>query len=267
MTSTDARNLVISRGSISTHEQSAYLSAAEIDTLIVDAVMEHSSVYTSMPDVPQREIEAVLLLALERVQLRRSVAYATEKSLKGAEGFGTDRNTPYYKCIDSANMLRKQYEALVAKLGIESKGDVIVSTISKQSVKFDRLVPDDSAPSLPDVTLAVHSSSEDDGTGTTYTLQWTMSKDHAYLFFQYHLFHMTGSSAIFQPWNYESTKGVPHVNNDATKLLTVDNISNTVVKVSNITKTGSTVNRFLLGYESRNGYFNLSNELALTGTA
>lgn len=267
MTETDARNRLIAVAVIGSSEQENALTTTELNRIIADSVREHNNAYADISEVPDRELEAVLLLSLERVQLRRALEFATQSDLKGAQGYGVDRNTPYYKCIDSANSFRKQYEALVARLNLSTKGDVVVSTVTKLSPTYDRLVPDAAAPLLPGITLALHDQSDDDATGDSYILEWTLEREAPYEFFYYHLFRRVGDSAIIEPWTFDSTHGIPKISSDATKLVSIDNIAQRVARVTGLTKTGATKNRFVVVLESRNGNFKLSNELVQTGSA
>lgn len=260
MTPTEALAHVKLRASIQSSER---ITDAVISDMIQEAVNEHSSAYATIADVPTREIEAVTLLAMERVQLLRAVGFSKESDLKGASGYGTDRNTPYYKCVDSAAAFRDKYNRLVAKLGVSSGGEIVVGTVVKRSMLNDRFMESGDVPTLPSVTLALHASSDDVSTGTTFVLEWKLDREVWTEFFEYRLFHLTGDDAIFQAWNYESTKGVPYLNNSSSQLLTIDNPTYKAAKVTGMTKSSGTKNRFVVVLVSRTGDYKLSNELVL----
>jgi hypothetical protein len=84
-------------------------------------------------------------------------------------------------------------------------------------------------------------------------------------FASYTLVHGTGTTALFQEWNNNpSTDVPPRVIDSASQVGTFNSQDIKAVKVTDLTVTSGTKNRFLLVCESKSGKYTYSNEVVLT---
>jgi hypothetical protein len=111
--------------------------ATYLETLLGDAIVAHNPnlVVATLPD---KEITLVMLLARVKICHLRAQKMAGESNLSGTGGYGTDRNTPFYKLMALAKELKAEYIALAAQLGVDvpsdqPQGQVTVSSLLIES--------------------------------------------------------------------------------------------------------------------------------------
>src|SRR5688572_26741086 len=97
-------------------EPSEGIADAKIEQWIRESIRKHDSTL-DLTAIPDEEDEAVTLLAWIQLCYHRASKYSAEASTSGANGYGTDRNTPYYKLMDLAKHLQARYDRVVADSG------------------------------------------------------------------------------------------------------------------------------------------------------
>lgn len=198
----------------------------------------------------------MLLLAWIKICHYRASRLASANSQSGAAGFGTDRNTPYYKNIDLAKRLQEQYEMLVSRLGVTAITNPGSIHVSELLIANDRLggaiVPLTKAV-VPPITLYLVEAD-----ATTITIGWTMTTYKNFV--QTHVASIEGAGPLYQQWNFASASGVPRINDLATilKPIILDERVRSV-RVENVNR--ALVNRFVVAVMGLDDQWGWSNEL------
>ncbi len=234
--------------------ESFYKSLAVI---VERAITQHNKNLT-VNSLPANQAECVVILASIKVCFLRAAAFAKDANVTGANGYGQDRNTPYYKCIELAKQLQEQYKELVEDLGLtDSSGTTI--TVGKLLVKndeFDTLAPIlSSSEPVPDCIL----SSDEGDDETEVVLQW--ATDEFTNFKERYVFHLEGDEAIFQVWNNASATGHKGINDSAVLMQSTSDQGMSAVKITEVNP--AVTNRFLVVTRTRFDNYSYSNELVL----
>lgn len=234
----------------------------QLTGLLTTALAAHNPSLNSIGLLPDAEGILVTYLAWADLCEIRAARFAFAQNTSVPSGFGQDRNTPYYKCMDMAKMLRKRYSDTCSALNISTGAFAPkISTLSAVVPEYDALTPTGEEPTLPAIALKL-ADGESTTEGTTYVLQWAMQQFTN--FHSFELYHIVGSDPIYQSWNWDSTvfPNTPQINDSASLIKTITNESTRGVKVTNITKTST--NRFLLVVRSASDSVGYSNELVIT---
>jgi hypothetical protein len=254
-------NLIASLKLRSGLQTSESFSDDNLSSIITEALRQHNQ-YLTIATLPVVEEEPVVILSWSKLSLMRASRFAAEASTSGASGYGSDKDSPFNKCLTLAKVLLETYKSLCEQLGIRtSGGSIVVSDLVVKDDRTDILVPYNEVSKPPLIVLAL-ASGESLSQGTTYILEWvTDYYDDFYLFV---LFHMTGSVPIYQQWNYSSTTGVEMIHDSATQVASFDNCDTRATKVTGVDKT--LTNRFLLVCRGKALKYSYSNELVLSST-
>jgi hypothetical protein len=241
------------------------ISDSDLEAAIQDAVSQHNAAYTatsSSCSVPVEEKFPVVLFSWSLVSVLRASARAGESSGGGPSGFNSDRQSPFAQLMKLANDLKTRYAEACKSLGLSKyagSGVPVMSEVTCENLDLGVQTPVEMAIPLPAPILS--SANQVAGNGEL-VLSWEF-KDNSN-FSQYVLFHLSGSSAIYENWNYDSTSGVPLINNNASNLMSTNRMERRATKVLNLSATQGTINRFLLVAVSKSGKYSYSNEVVIT---
>lgn len=183
-------------------KESAFIHSTEritdphLDRIIVEAVPRHNPAYSITAEsstVPAQESRAVVLLSWHDLQRVRAAMFATQPSTSAPGGFGTDRNTPFYKCMELAKQLIEDYKEACALLGLAEHA---FSPRATNTIVADALTgvlkPNAVSPKAQPVALHTINYAVD---GSTIELLWDSPSAQAHLLANV-LFHATGSTPI-----------------------------------------------------------------------
>ncbi len=228
----------------------------DLAVLLTEALTEHDPDLT-FTTLPTNQEYCVILLGWIKVCYVRAGKTSNDNNLSGAAGFGQDRNTPYYKAIDLAKQLRKEYESLCATLSIDpnpAAPSITVSTLRVLNTRYLGVAPLSEAPVPPAPVLSV---TED--AGAEAVLAWTFTDFDDFNAFI--LYTVSGTNPIYQAWNFNSVTGTPLVSDAAEQIgrYSVEDLRG--LKLTEIDRTQIT--RLLLVVQSASGRYNYSNELTL----
>lgn len=222
--------------------------AATLDDIFTTALSQFDpSTEGNFTALTPIEYEAVILLAWIEVCMTRASTMAPQPSLalrNNAPGFGADRDTPFKKCMDLAKKLEERYHAYCERHGIgeyeEDGGDVTVGSLYRDDERSSGKLPVTDAPALPIPTLTATPE-----TGAVL-IEWNLGSPDTLA--EAMLFVCT-NSAIYQPWNQNSTTGIPRLNNLASITYRTTDIGEKAVRCT----TTSGTYYFLLVLRDTNG--------------
>jgi hypothetical protein len=252
-------SLLKKKASIQESETQFTSNADELLKSIMDAaLLEHNAGF-SYTNLPVDQERLVLLLAWEEVSITRASAIADAPNLSGTSGYGQDRNSPYYKNIDLAKKLREKYSELCSLMGLSTTSEpssVVSSNIIIPSDELSGALVPVSVALPPNMVLSLAETHAGE-----VVLIWTV-RDYKN-FLSLRIAYMTGNSeALYQDWNFDSSTGIPKVNNSAIILpTTITDRRIRSVKVSGLSFTN--VQYFLLIMEGLGNFFSYSNVLAV----
>lgn len=234
----------------------------DLTNIITQAVGLHNSAYvvsSSACTVPAKEEYVVTLLAWSLLCTVRATKFANEASIR-ADGFVSNRDTPFEKNLKLADLLRKRYEEQCKIIGLTifaGAGPVRVSQALSVEADTGAMLPFDISQEPPLVQLT---SEGNIGSGTLILVFTTTLFDQ---FAARYVFHSSGSEPLHQPWNFASAV-FPGVDSAATKLMEIGDQRLRQIKLTNLVTTPGTVHRFLVATKTRSDVNGYSNELVLT---
>lgn len=232
-----------------------------LDVLLSDAVRLHNPNYsfaTGISNVPSREEIPIRTLAHAQVQNARASVFSTQANAPSsvAGGFGTDRNTPYYKCVDLRDRLIAQYKEQCASLGIPTGSG---GMIEGELLSFERMIK----AQVPSPFNRIPSPSIG-GQANIENGEWIIEWDFPPFpdFYQFVLFYDTGDVAIHDPTNQDSNTGYPQIRDDLEPAVAINNGDQRKVKLTGLVSDNK--HRVLLVMVARNAKMSYSNEYTLT---
>lgn len=238
----------------------------DFNEVITEAVRRHNSSYLTTSDVsvPEREIFAVVLLSWADLSFMRASNFAAQASINSNSGYGSDRDTPFDKCLRLQKELMKQYAAQCSSLGIVSTysesspeiGDVAVISADSEGATVPSEVA--SLPPAPDLSAVDLQVQADD----TLRVKWSPWRNIGFL--RHTLLHRVGTSPILDASLTNEELGIYGVNNDAEVVASVTDVERNSVKFTGLDKTSGTVHRFVVVRFSKSGKYTFSNELTIT---
>jgi hypothetical protein len=234
----------------------------DFNRIVVRAATRHNKAYTCAVDsctIPTTEHFAVVLLAWSDLSIIRASRFATQASTtQSGTMFGTDRNTPFYKCMELSKKLGEQYEEECKSLGLEiyaGYGSVSLSTVTCENVDLEAQTPIEFALNPPAISLT---AADVQGDGTAI-LRWT--QDFHTNFATYKLFYHT--SEIYQDWNITSAR-CPRINADAQFVGALNDQASKAIKLTDLSTVSGTTHHFLIVCVSRSETYAYSNEVVNT---
>jgi len=248
-----------------------YADPADYERVIKGAGLKHNSSYvitSTECTVPDVERAVLGMLANSDFCLVRAAKVANSPTLTAPAGFGTDRNTPFYKLMALAKALLQQYEDACKALGLDNyygsvQGSASTATSETVVISADHggLIPTEISPvpAAPKLECSPVNAVSPDG---TIILSWNFI-NHTN-FSAYRIFHMTGDAPIFQNWNFGSKVGTPKINDLAEVVGSINEIDCKSVMLTDLPIDVGTVNRFLVVIATKSARYAYSNELALT---
>lgn len=227
---------------------------------VVEAILEHNAAYAEDgSDLPTKEEQLVRILAQIKVCNGRASREANQASLRSGQGYGADRDTPYYKNIDLASKLRVRYNAMCERMGIagatEDIGNVVVGRLSVVDSSISARTPY----AQDRVILKASVLTELSVTATSCKLEWTRNTDET--FDEYIVFGRS-NAAVLDAANIEPSHGIPKIHDSATRLLTVYDPRANAREFTGMT-TGVPY-RFVVVTKNRQGTYAYSSELIVT---
>jgi len=132
----------------------------DVLALVQDAVEQHNSSWSGTDTVPLSHSFPVLLLAWIGLCKQRASNYVNQSSTKTGSGvvFGTDRDTPYYKNMQMAKELQKQYEESIKKITTDDLvPEIQIGSFVKIDAQRHVLTPRDSLRAIGSLRLEKHS--------------------------------------------------------------------------------------------------------------
>jgi hypothetical protein len=195
--------------------EATLFSSDFLETIINEAIVAHNAAYV-VANLPAREIPLVMLLSRITVCNVRAQKWADDANVSGAGGYGADRNTPYYKNIDLAAKLRKEYELLAAQLGVsiastEVQGQVTVSNLKVLDPVLNARVP--LSKNIAPIPILVLGAVENAADGTI-TVTWTINDFEDFYRYRFALrSYVKGAAAVsvLDPTNCLEEATVPGI--------------------------------------------------------
>jgi hypothetical protein len=228
-----------------------------------EAISEHNAAYlVDGSDLPSKEFSLIQLLVWAKLCESRASIAATQMNVRGAAGYGTDRNTPYYMNTDLATKLRRQYSTLCVQMGIAGASDDVNTVVVGRLSVIDSTIGA-RTPYIMDQTPIVASRLTLISKSVTgCKIQWTPSKDDTVT--EYYIFGRSNAT-ILEPSNVEPTHGVVGINDSATKLLTIYDPRLNAREFTGMTT--AVPYHFVVVTQNRQGRLSYSNELTVTPSA
>lgn len=240
--------------------------SSDLNRIVKNAASRHNSSFTltdSTSNIPQKEKNVVLLLAWVLLMRVRASRFAMEANTSQG-GFGTDRNTPYHKCMDMAKELERQYKEECLSLGLESyygsSNNVVSSVVTCESLDLGAQTPIENSAPPPAIVLSTDAAVAPDG---TIVVRWT--QDFFENFYSYCVFTIAGADPIFQDWNFGGS--YPGINGFSSASNPINDQTIKAVKLTGIPFAALAVNRFLVTCSSKSGKYSYSNEVVVTQPA
>jgi len=242
-----------------------FTDPGDFQKVVADAVRLHNSTYVATTvscTVPEVEKDVVGLLAWARLCMVRASRFATDSNASG-QGWGTDRNTPFYKCLELHKILTAQYTEGCKALGLTvfaGAGAIALSEVTCENLDMGAQTPIEMSLTPPVIrlystpTTAVNSN----GTLAVYWEQANYSN-----FAKTVLVHVTGSTSVYDAGNYASAV-LPRIIDTAAIVGTVTNPDIRALNLTDIAVTPGIINRFLVASVSKSGKYTYSNEIVLT---
>lgn len=239
-----------------------WLEGSLLDSILSEAATSHNAAYsfsTLISRLPPREVPVVRLLAWAEVQRCRASRFATQQDIKGASpgGIGTDKNTPFYKCMALAEKLAEDYKTLCRQLGVTpsntSFGQGFQTTLDTV-VSAKRRGP---FTVIPGAFISGQATLDGDN---AWTIEWDFD---AYLDFQcFVVFYDSGADPIRQQWNQSSDTGYAQIRDGLEPIAILENQEQVALKITGLS-TG-VVHRVLIVTKSRTGQLGYSNEFTIS---
>ena len=226
--------------------------------IVVSAARRHNKTYVVSLEactIPAIEHNVVVLLAWAALSRIRASAFATQPSVTGSGvQYGTDRNTPFYKCMELAKQLEEMYKQECVDLGLTSyagNSNVIVTEVTCENLDLGAQTPVEISLVPPPISLGASAITPEG----TLVLSWTQSNFAN--FDSFVVLHST--ETITAAWNFSSAV-LPGVADSAT----VMTVFKSAVYACKFTDLNTTVaNHFLVVCKSKSGKYTFSNEVVV----
>jgi hypothetical protein len=238
---------------------------AFLESIVIGAGRKHNPNYaisSATCTVPDLEADLVVLLAWSDLCYVRASAFAASPGAT-QQGFGTNRDTPYYKLTNLADLLLKRYQEVCASLGLTTfygAGSPTMSEVTCESLDLGAQAPVEISitPTAP-VLSAATSVVQPDG---TIVLNWTCKDFNNFAAFA--IVTMSGAESILQMWNFASASGIPGIHDSAQVVTNISQSALRSVKLQGLQINSGTVNRFVVVTITRSGKYAYSNEVVTT---
>jgi hypothetical protein len=243
----------------------AQCDTSEYDEAIVslwvgEAILEHNAALSfDGSDLPVKEEQLVRMLAQIKICNARAAREANQASVRSSQGFGSDRDTPYYKNADMVARLRARYTTMCSAMGIagatSGAGTIVVSRLSVVDGSTGVRAPyvmdviPLSASKLTELAVAI----------TSCKIEWTENTDET---FDEYLVFGRENSAVLDPANIQPTHGIPKIADLATRLCTIYDPRLNAREFVGMT-TGVPYH-FVVVTRNKQGRYAYSNELVVT---
>ena len=102
---------------------------------LASAFRQHGTV-DSLAVLPTAQYDLVVILAWEKVCLFRANAFARASSQSAPQGFGQNKDTPYYKNTLMAKELRERYNRERIQLGLSSMDSGATNSVQVSTVRI-----------------------------------------------------------------------------------------------------------------------------------
>jgi hypothetical protein len=243
--------------------EEAFSDPADYKEWLIDASARHNPSYVlsdAACTVPDVEAIVLVTLAWAGVMRIRASKLAMSPSQTNPAGFGTDRNSPYYRCIHFAEQLEADYKRQCSDLRLQDYaggGSPVLSELSTEDTSLSASVPFAAAPTMPKPILTLPTSVSGDG---TIIVRWTLAK--SVNFDRVRLFYVMGSNSIYEEWNTDGSL-FPTIS-DSAEEVDLGTKYRTAVKLTAIPVTQGLIHRFILAAVGRSGEFTLSDEVVVT---
>jgi hypothetical protein len=232
----------------------------DMESLVLGALGRHNSGYilgsSSTTTLPASESWPVLLLAWSDLMLLRANRFATQANMSGTGNqVGTDRNTPFFKCLEMHKTLLGQYGTACLSLGLTtyanaSKVSNITITDPMTGAEIPRLISASVEPPLITGPAAI--------SGDYLILEWSFRPQLN--FYNLSLFFDNSIENIKQPWNSDSTSGYPFIRDGLSPLWVTLEANRSQAKIEDLDYSSGQQLHFLLVTRSRSGNYSYSNE-------
>lgn len=252
-------------------QPSESVSAEDFEELFTQAVLLHNSSYTVSPalcTVPEQESLPIVLLAWADLCFIRAAKFASQPNVSGAAGFGTDRNTPYYKQMDLRKSLLDTYTRTCQSLGLavyarvdgalKDSGPVCVDLATTEDSERIMTPLSDSSPlptPYPSAPAAVSAGK--------VTLNFTMGDFPLHKFSSFVIAYLSGTEDILDPARVTGSTGLPGVNS-AAQLFTITVSNQRSVVFTGLSNTTGLRHQFLVAALSTSGKASISHVVSFT---
>lgn len=224
-------------------------SDQKLEQWLNDAIRRHDP--TANPAaIDDTEDEAVVLLAQIQLCYARAAKWANDPSVSGGAGYGTDRNTPYYKNMDMAARLQDRYARIVLEGASDPTNQIVQGHLTVINPEIEAVVTGD----LPIIPVVLSKIGVD---GTNISLKWQMEyvPDFADYFF-----YVDTATGIYQVEKIDTnSEGVPKLRDTADLVHKLDDQFLRAVEF--IDAQPNTDYYFILVMKTRRGTYYYSNEV------
>lgn len=239
----------------------------ELPAIMDDALLEHTpdNALLDYLRLATFEHELVLLLAWARVCDARASLSAPQASIKTPGGFGSDRDTPFYKNQKLAETLRARYQELKSRLAASSSsenpsGDITVGDLYRRDEFIDTDVPLSTVPPLPAPILSASSIVGQTAGGAelgSVVLDWPA---RALASFDGLVMFQSSAPGIYQSWRVDQNANVPQIAAAAEEIFRTTDSLRRGVKLSGLL---AGTYYFLLAQRDTSNRYAYSNEVTV----
>jgi hypothetical protein len=223
------------------------------------SLVSHNPQYT-WANVPDREIDCVILLAWIKVCRFRANKFAQDINEKSGSGYTQDSGTPYKKNMDLAKQLMEDYKQLVSDLKLIPVSEGVQQSDILTENDFNAVGPANALPT-PDAPVLQQPQSGDI-TQTSVILRWS-----AAYFSNFHSFVILSDTSpnLYQDWNTDKIFGIEKLRTDVELIKEVYVFQDQAIKVTGLEP--NTQYYFMIVTRARSGVAAYSNEIAVTTLA
>lgn len=247
------------RGGIQSNE----FGSTDLQDLILEAVGLHNDSYLSSDratcTIPDREVYACTLLSLVQVAMVRAARLSRDGTVSGAGGIGTDRNTPFYKCLAYVEKVQGEYMNICKGLGLEKfysgSSNPIEGTVVGRYQDIQTPTGVFNSQFKASVTIGASTVT----TTAQLTVDFTQSVD----FLGYNVYHLVGNSGIVNHFNSFASTGDP-INAAASHAGTITDQRRTHIELNLASATVGVVHYFVVVVQYGTGERAVSNVVSAT---
>lgn len=240
-----------------------------LNSIWADAAALHNPSFTSFSQIPERELPLVRLLCGYEITRIRANRLSSSPSLSGGSGYGSDRDTPFNKCLALMTTLQNRYEVLCASYGVSAAvitGNqsriVSVSDLRTRSQRTGLLIPNsaDAPPQLTITIVALNHPSD-------VVFGWTKAPFDNFREFVIALLQKNRADnstvSVRQKYNMNSATGVPQIHDNAA-VRTIQNKDQEQVMITGL-DTEQYDYSLLVAVHSLSDSWSYSNDISITG--